>query len=125
MLKKKHPEDQLCKAFVQEMDYRIKVDPKLKGLSYYHVANERKCHPATGARLKAMGVREGVADYFIARAVGKYHGLYIECKIKPNKLTQLQEAFLEIMSYEGYATGVAYSAEEAIKIVYDYVEGRI
>jgi hypothetical protein len=33
---------------------------------FHHFANERKCSLAYGAKLKRMGVKPGVSDFFIA-----------------------------------------------------------
>ena len=117
----KHLEDQLCEAFVEAMDYKIKLNPKLKGLFYYHIPNGGKRSKIEGARFKRMGVRKGVCDYFVMRASNGYHGLYIECKVAKNKLTPEQKDFIGIADFEGYKTTVAYSSEQAIKIIYDYL----
>jgi len=119
----KHIEDQLCEAFVKELDYRIKLEPKLKGLFYYHIPNGGKRNIIEGARFKRMGVRAGVCDYFVMRASGRYHGLYIEFKAGENrKPSDAQIAFMDIAEYEGYKTVVVFSVEAAISEIYKYLE---
>jgi len=119
----KHPEDDICKAFVQELDYRIKREPKLKGLFYYHIPNGGSRHIAEAVKSKAIGVRPGVCDYFVMRASGCYHGLYIEFKAsKDKKPSKAQIAFMDIAEYEKYKTIVVFSVEAAISEIYRYLE---
>ena len=42
----------------------------------YHIPNEGKRPPATGARLKSMGLKSGVPDVCLPVARGGFHGLY-------------------------------------------------
>lgn len=97
---------------------------KLKGLRRisWHTANERKVSAAAGARLKRKGVLAGVSDIIVARSRHNYHGLFVELKIEPNKLTKPQIEFIDIMREEGYCCHIAWSAEEAIQQIADYLE---
>lgn len=52
------------------------------------------------------------------------HGLYIEMKYGGNKPTAEQRRWLDELSSLGYATAVCYSAEEAIKVIMNYLEGK-
>jgi len=123
MFKIKHTEEQICKAFVKELDYRIKLEEKLKGLFYYHIPNGGSRHIAEAVKFKAMGVRPGVCDYFVMRSSGRYHGLYIEFKAsKDKKPSKSQIAFIDIAEYEGYKTVVVFSVDAAISEIYKYLE---
>ena len=92
-----------------------------------HIANEGKRSNWTRKLLEAMGLKRGVSDVFIAIPTYdydghiKYPGLWIEMKIKPNKLTVEQRKFLEDMHNQGYKTMVCYSATEAIGLIQEYL----
>ena len=51
----------------------------------------------------------------------KFNGLFIEMKYGKNRLTDEQKEFGDHVSKQGYCTAVAYSAEEAIEIIDDYL----
>jgi hypothetical protein len=86
-------------------------------LPFIHTANERRCSPQQGAFLKRKGVLAGVADIFIPRAHGKYHGLFIELKTLKGKPTPAQIKFLDNMNKEKYFALVCYGAEETIETI--------
>ncbi len=79
-----------------------------------HIANERKCSKIYGDFLRRMGVKKGALDLFLPQGNGTSPGLWIEMKIKPNKLTQDQIKFMAIMRKLGYVCEVAYDFPEAI-----------
>lgn len=67
------------------------------------------------------GVRKGVLDTFTAYPVPHYAGLFMELKVKGNKLTKEQKAFLELMRKVGYRAEVVHSAEEMLQTWADYL----
>ncbi len=77
----------------------------------------------TGVKLKAQGVKRGIADLYLPLPVGKWHGMYLEMKSGKNKLTPEQAEFLEYARSKGYFTAVCYSAEEAYQALMDYLDG--
>jgi hypothetical protein len=77
---------------------------------------------ATGARLKAEGVKPGVPDLFLPVPRGGYSGLYIEMKVKPNKPTLAQAEWIDAMNEFGYSAWICYSADEAIAAITDYMQ---
>jgi hypothetical protein len=85
-----------------------------------HIANEGKRGIAYAVMLKRMGMRKGFPDLFVPRARGKYHGLFIEMKYGDNTTTADQKIWLDILSREGYACAVCYTADEAIKVIESY-----
>ncbi len=87
----------------------------------WHTANERKTTAYSGQILKNKGVKSGVSDISCMRACGGYFGLYIELKVKPNKLTSNQKDFIEEMNKEGYYATVCWSKEEAIEVIQHYL----
>ena len=94
-------------------------DPIYK--SIYHVANERKTGWIQGKYLKKKGVRAGVFDVIIPIGRPPFIGAVIELKIKPNKLTEAQNEFAALMHGLGHFVRIAWSGEELIEIVKDYL----
>lgn len=92
----------------------------LMNIPCVHIANEGKRSIPYAAMLKKMGMRKGFPDLFIARARGKYHGLFIEMKYGKNKPSEDQKLWLDILTREGYACAVCYGADEAIKTIEHY-----
>lgn len=86
----------------------------------FHVPNEGKRTRYSGGKMKAGGLKRGVADVCLPVPRGDYHGLFFEMKYDKNKLTEEQERFLKGVKAQGYATWVCYSAEEAIKLITNY-----
>lgn len=72
--------------------------------------------------LKAEGVKPGVCDVFLPYPLGGYCGLFIEMKIKGNKPTLEQLAYIEWLNDVGYLAVVAYGCNEAIAIIEKYLE---
>ncbi len=107
----------------------------------YAVPNGGDRHKAVAAKLKAEGVKAGVPDLclpfpkplvvdFYAEAIGVdvrpgWHGLYIEMKSKDTKgrVSPEQTKWLDYLETVGYKVKVAWSANEAIQIIEDYLNG--
>ena len=83
---------------------------------FHHFANERLCSIQQGRLLKRMGVKKGVADFFLAYPLHDKAGLWIELKVGKNKLTPEQARFLARKSTRGYEA-VAVWGEEAAKVI--------
>lgn len=111
--------------------------PELKWL--HHIPNggsrgdNAKSRAIAGGQLKAEGVKAGVLDLFwpLRRNQGiwagsSFCGLYIEMKRPSEKTTKtggLSEAQVEFGNFahgQGYKVAVAYSWEEAAKIIEEY-----
>jgi hypothetical protein len=71
--------------------------------------------------LKAEGVKAGVSDLFLAIPMGGFSGLWIEMKIKPNKVTDSQIAWITRMASVGYAAIVCWSCDEARAAILKYL----
>lgn len=85
---------------------------------FHHFANERRCTPQEGQMLKRMGVKRGVADFFLALPRNGKAGLWIELKVGTNKPSKEQQAFLDRKAQRGYETVCVWgtdAAREAIK----------
>ena len=77
----------------------------------------------TAAMLKAEGVKAGYPDIILDVARGPYHGLRIELKRadRSNHATKEQREWLARLAFEGYQVAVCYGAQEAIKVITDYL----
>lgn len=76
-------------------------------------------------KLKAEGVRKGVADLFLTVPSGEKHGLYIEMKrAKGGSLSDDQLAFLAFADGRNYAVAVCKGFGEARERIIDYLAQR-
>jgi len=75
-------------------------------------------------KAKAGGMESGVPDIFLPHPIGKYHGLWIEMKHKPNKLSPKQLEWAIALDQRGYAVRVCYGARAAIQVITHYCEIR-
>lgn len=96
-----------------------KFDPRF--CTIYHIANERRTSMRTGKIFKQKGVRPGVPDVCVPIPSGMYPGLYIEFKVRPNVLSDSQKAFITALLKLGFLVVIAWSADEAIQIVTEYL----
>ena len=89
-----------------------------------HFPNEGKRSPRYGALMKALGMRKGVSDLFIAMPRHGFGGAWIELKSADGVLKQEQKEFLEDMKGQNFYTHVTWSLKEAIDTVEWYMIGR-
>ena len=77
----------------------------------------------TAAMLKAEGVKAGYPDIVLDVARGPYHGLRIELKRadRSNHATDAQREWLARLNFQDYLAVVCYGADEAIKVITDYL----
>lgn len=97
----------------------VVAHPELKWL--HHIPNGGSRNKAEAVKLKQMGVRSGVSDLFLPCPKGIYHGLYIEMKYGDGRLQQSQKEFLRDMAEAGYYAATCYSAEQAVKVISEYI----
>lgn len=98
-----------------------KKDPRLAAV--FHPANGGKRNLIEAVKFKRMGVRAGVLDIVVPIPVQPYHGLFVELKIKPNKLTDKQNEYAGLVRGLGYMVSIAWSGQEAVNILNDYLRG--
>lgn len=134
------------RALFARINKYIRENPNssiIEKLRWVHaIPNGGERHPAVAAKMKAEGVKTGVADIFIPvpRAVDNpqnkitlrglyYHGLYIEMK-KPERrnhkdggLSDEQVEFRKFVVSQGYAYCVCYTWEEAFAAILQYLGG--
>ena len=100
--------------------WNSKKYPELKTI--YAIPNGGNRHIATAVKLKKEGVRAGVSDLHLPVPKGKYHGLWIEMKTIKGRLQKSQKEWLKLMDQYGHKTAVCYGADEAIKVLTEYLE---
>lgn len=90
---------------------------------YFAIPNGGLRSKITGARLKAEGVKAGVADIFIYRSNSSYHGIFLELKFGTNKQQKTQKEFQKKAESEGYLYLVCYSVAEVYHHLAKYKNG--
>jgi hypothetical protein len=95
---------------------------------FHHFANERKLEKKGGAEyhagkiLKRMGVKKGVADFFLALPFNGKAGLWIELKIGKNKPSKEQQDFLDRKAQRGYEAVCVWGTEGARDAIKAYLK---
>jgi hypothetical protein len=95
--------------------------PKLAD-DLHHFANERRCSIQQGRILKRMGVKKGVADFFLAIPSCNHSGLWIELKVGKGKLSAEQIAFIDRKNARGYLAIAVWGFDAAIEIIKSYLK---
>lgn len=97
-----HAEDLLQLAFLSFLQHYY------KGVNHYHIDNERrgKLGNVQKAKVMLMGVSAGMSDLLLQSP--ELPDAWIELKVKPNRPTDAQLAFLELQESFGKFTGIAY-----------------
>lgn len=91
----------------------------------YHIPNGGYRNPGGGAKLKKEGVKAGVPDICLPVARNGFHGLYIELKRqKGGRVQENQKRWLEALQEQGYYTCVCKGADEARKVLEEYLENK-
>lgn len=79
---------------------------------------------ATGALLKAEGVRRGVPDWCLPVPIGDYAGLWIEFKTQKGAVSPEQRDYMAALENAGHVCIVCRSWIEAAEVVEWYFFGR-
>ena len=88
----------------------------------YAIPNGGKRAIKTAIALKAQGVKSGVPDMCLPVARGEYHGLYIELKRqRGGTVSDNQKEWITALTGQGYKAEVCRGAEEAIKVIKEYL----
>ena len=106
-------------AVIQWAQYATNHHPELKWL--HHIPNGGSRNRLEAVKLKQMGVKAGVSDLCLPYPKGIYCGLYIEMKFGDNRQQETQKEFLRDMAGAGHFVATCYSAEEAVKVIEDYL----
>lgn len=94
--------------------------PELKD-DLHHFANERRCSIQQGRTLKRMGVKKGVADFFLALPLDGYAGFWLELKVGKGKLSPEQQDFLDRKTARGYLCAACWGFEAAKEFIMNYL----
>lgn len=94
--------------------------PELRLL--HHIPNGGSRNEVEAAKLKRIGVLAGVSDLHLPVPKGCYCGLYIEMKNANGRLRTSQKEFLTAAASYGNYCCVCYSAEDAVKVISDYLK---
>ena len=87
-----------------------------------HPANEGKRTGRTAHTLAAMGLIAGTPDLFLAVPKKGLGGLWLEMKrIKKARVSEAQNAMLDLLDRAGYATRVCYGRAEAVQEITQYL----
>lgn len=92
-----------------------------------HIPNGGKRNAREAARLKRMGVRAGIPDYFLhvalleTETVSQFGGLWIELKAEKGRVSEAQSEQLILLSRCGYRTGLAYGWQQAARMICEYL----
>lgn len=101
-------------AHIAESEY-----PALKWL--FAVPNGTRTSPRVAAKMKAEGVRKGVADLFLPAARNSYHGLFVEMKTDKGRLSPEQKEFIDDMNTAGYLAVMCRGWEDAAEQITTYL----
>jgi hypothetical protein len=88
----------------------------------FHVPNGGKRNAIEGAKFKRLGVKAGVPDLCLPVPKKDYHGLFIEMKYGKGRLSKEQSKWIEELSKQGYMCRVCNGAEEAVRVINEYLE---
>lgn len=102
-------------------NYVDKVLPDLRPFMFA-IPNGGQRNFLVACKLKAEGVTAGVWDIFICLPNVTNHGLFIECKVGKNVLTNSQKGFKETVSLVGYKCEECRSLPEFEDILVGYFD---
>lgn len=106
---RRNDEEQLQKAIVEYLHRAAKPH-----VIWFAIPNGEKRSKATAGRLKAMGVRAGVADLCIF--VNRSHAAFVELKVNRNKQSAAQVAFQAMCEDNQIPYAVVTSFEMAVSV---------
>ncbi|MCX5581467.1 VRR-NUC domain-containing protein [Kaistia terrae] len=106
-------EESIQRAVIQHL--KLTAAP---GVVYFHCPNGEARSKATGARLKAMGVRRGVADICLVLPSGR--SAFLELKSAKGRPSDEQKAFAADVSKSGALYAVAASIDQALQILIEW-----
>ena len=102
----KNDEHQIQVAICRYLDY--------KNIPYFAVPNGGLRNIGVARKLKAEGVKAGVADLFIMQANEEFNGLFIEVKTPTGRQQELQKNFEKLALANNYQYKIIRSVEEFI-----------
>ena len=111
-------EQQMVVAWFRKCARSFGLDPNL----LLHPANEGKRTGRTAHTLAKMGLVAGTPDLFLAVPRKGFGGLWIEMKrVKKARVSEAQNAMLDLLDKAGYATAVCFGSAAAVKEITQYL----
>lgn len=107
------PEEDLQRATHQWVELNTPRHPILRWM--FHAPSGGKRPPGEAGKLKAMGVKKGVADWICPFPSAAARGLAIELKAPNGKPTPEQIAFLQLAQSNGWICAVCTTLDEFVK----------
>jgi hypothetical protein len=94
----------------------------------FAIPNGTRTSPGVAAKMRREGVKKGVPDLCLPVANHGYHGLFIEMKArdrsgKKNHTSAEQKEWLAGLQSLGHVTRVCFTADEAMDLICEYLEG--
>jgi len=114
----KREEDRLQMAFMRWVQLQY---PKLRDF-IFHIPNGGKMSVITGSRLKAMGVKSGVADVLFMFKTPDFGGLWLEFKTPKGRQSDTQKVFEELAHIAHYDYQLVRTFDEATEAFKRYLE---
>jgi hypothetical protein len=108
------PEAQLQQAVCQYLT--------AKRLTYFAIPNGYKKSKFQQWEAKQTGLIAGTPDLFICQPKEGSGGLFLELKVKGGRLQDSQKEMIEKLKNAGYAVGIAWSLDEAITTINEYLK---
>jgi len=110
-------EHEIQKVIVEYLD--------IMGAPYFAIPNGGQRHPGVARKLKAEGVKAGVADLFIMHPNANRNGLFVEVKTAIGKQSESQKDFQSKCKLWNYAYVLVRSLDDMIEILDDYKNNKI
>jgi hypothetical protein len=92
---------------------------------YYNIVstpNEGKRTEYYGKYLKDQGMSSGFPDISVLVPTLRGPAMFIEMKVRPNKVTENQAGWLDRLSRWGYQCYVCWSSDEAINVTTEWMK---
>ena len=114
--RRKQPEEDFQRAVFVWVRQREPTHPQLRW--FLHTPNGGARSPGEAGKLKAMGVRPGVADVTCPFPSGHWRGFACELKApgREKTLSAEQEEFLAMASASGWLCGVATTLDQFVSL---------
>lgn len=102
----------------------VKTQPQIRDV-IIHIPNEGKREVRFGNKLKRMGMRAGVSDFFLPIPTSLHHGLWLELKRKKgSRESDEQKAWVHKMRALDYCAVFAYGWENARDLILMYLSAK-
>lgn len=113
----KHDESRLQQACVKW--FRLQYAQLASCL--FAIPNGGRRDKVTASIMKGEGVLAGVADLFLMKSNGEFHGLWIEMKTPKGRQSDSQKSFEQTAKSQNYEYKIARDMEEFQFAINDYI----